>query len=78
MIPSSIYVVIGLALIALSVADHLRFEGKWKFHAFYTGLLLVITGEVLEYLLLFRSLSDAHLATTRSLIEQVIKVAPRP
>lgn len=82
-----IYMIVGVALIILGICDQIWSRSTWRFHAFYTGLALLLVGQTLDYLLSIRTLSDAilydmrrgglndHVVAIRTLLDKI--AAPR-
>lgn len=66
---------------AAGIGLHFTSASAWEFHAFYTGLVLLVAGQALEHLVAIRSLNDVlvedlrrgvfqeHIVNIRSLLD---------
>lgn len=65
MVPPFIYRIVGISLMIVGIADRFLSRGDWQFHAFYTGLALLMAGQALGYLARIWSLNNTILEDLR-------------
>ena len=68
------YKMLGLILMGYALLDQIGIKSIWRFHAFYTGLALLIAGQTLGFL---SGPLQEHVVAIRTILDQVQK-APKP
>ncbi len=68
------YKITGVMLLAYAVYDQVRIKSAWRFHAFYTGLALLIAGQTLGFL---SGPLQEHVVAIRSILDQIQKAPSR-
>jgi len=63
------YKALGVLLIVIAFYDQFRIKSSWRFHAFYTGLALLIAGQLLTFL---SGPLEEHVNAIRSLLDQLL------